>query len=118
MPCSNLTRPQISLYLIRLLALFVPLVLAGPASLPAQAFVGDTPLRVPVFLELQHKAENVPVPLGPGMTEVRSSISITARGAGRIETDDLEFMAGVPGSRSRQTMETVPVDAFFDIFYQ
>ena len=70
-----------------------------------------------MFLELQHTAENVPVPLGPGMTEVRSSISITARGAGRIETDDLEFMAGVPGSRSRQTMETVPVDAFFDIFY-
>ena len=117
MPCSDLTRSQISLYLIRLSALFVPLVLAGPVSLPAQAFVGDSPLRVPVFLELQHKAENVPVPLGPGMTEVRSSISITARGSGRIETDDLEFVAGVSGGSSRQTTETVPVSAFFDIFY-
>ena len=117
MPYSDLTRSQISLYLIRLLALFVPLVLAGPASLPAQAFDSNTPLRAPVFLELQHRAENVPVPLGPGMTEVQSSISITVRGAGRIETDDLEFMAGVSSGRSRQTMETVPVDAFFDISY-
>ena len=117
MPCSDLTRPRISLYLIRLLALFVPLVLAGPVSLPAQAFVGNTPLRVPVFLELQHNAENVPVPSGPGMTEVRSSVSITARGEGRIESDDLEFVTGVPGGSSRQTTETVPVSAFFDISY-
>ncbi len=117
MPCSDLTRPRISLYLIRLLALFVPLVLAGPVFLPAQAFVGDTPLRVAVFLELQHNAENVPVPLGPGMTEVRSSVSITARGEGRIESDDLEFVTGVPGGSSPQTTETVPVSAFFDISY-
>ncbi len=98
-----------------LLAVVVILSLAAAVWLPAQNPFSRGPLRVPVFLELEHKAENVRVPLGPGMSEVLSSISITVRGSGSIETDNLEFM---PGAAPPTGAGDFQVDSFFDITYR
>lgn len=121
----NLTRLWMFLDPAKLLILGVAFLSAGQHTVLAQSQPDPDNLviSVPMFFEMQLKADNVAVPLGPDLDPVLSRILIHARGNG-FEDITCSLGSGAQsaplGERPAEVAdgERFEVEEFFDITYQ